>query len=395
MLAKELEIDIKGLTTAFSNDLRAELKSQLNNFSNACEKIIDKYDRCLVKPKDNEIYHAVYLYLKGRISEDLEYLYDLLAYGLYLPIEVLDNKYIAKDKEKLATLLNRYSFDAHAGNLTRDTWLAVLRAYFESSERGEEHDLILNFLNETFNNIYNLSEYKPSWLQFLYQNPELLSVDPCRYMGENWFQGNRGYINALVKSLQISDKSWFWESMVKSCIYYVSNKPDNEFERYINDITIMLSDTPSYIDEGIAMMLKRYSQCKDTAVNEDLKNLAFSVWKNPRFRLCGMSDWQNTDTQVWEMTMSWINEDYMKSFFDRIAERHSDRKARLSMWLKYVEWSRLVMNMEEGSDSHKDKELLQLFMMEEETVYNLDEMRNEKLDIFINRISNYLDNLKN
>lgn len=394
MLAVKLEAEIKGLTKALSNDLKAELQSQLQSFSSACENIIDKYDRCLDKPKDNELYHAVYLYLKGRISEDLEYLYDLLAYGLYLPIEVLDNKFIAQDRSKLEIILNRYSYDAHSGNLTRETWLAVLRAYFEPSERRDEHDLILNFLHETFNKIYNLSDHKPSWLQFLYENPELLSVDPCRYMGESWFQGNRDYINSLVKSLQIPSESWFWESMVKSCIQYVSNKPDSEFERYVNDITIMLDDTPSYIDQGLGMMLKRYSQCEDTSANEDLKNLAFSLWKNPRFRLCGMTDWQRVDAEVWHMAISWINEDYMKLFFDRIAERHDDRKARLSMWLKYVEWSRIITNMQESNDSHRDQELMQLFMMEEEAVYNLDEMRNEKLDIFIKRVSSYIEKYK-
>jgi len=391
VLAEKLEADIQDITRAFANDLRSELKSHLSSFTNSCERIIDKYDRCLVKPQDNEIYQAVYLYLKGRISEDLEYLYDLLAYGFYLPIEVLNNKYIAEDITKLEVLLNRYSYDAYKGNLTRDTWLAVLRAYFEPSQRGKAQPLILNFLTETFNKIYNLSEYKPSWLEFLYQNPEVLSIDPCRYMGENWFNGDRKYINSLVKSLQISDNSWFWESMVKSCINYVSNKPDEEFVKYINDITIMLDDTPSYIDEGISMMLKRYSQCANTSVNDDLKNLAFSIWKNPRFRLCGMSDWQKVSPEVWDMAMSWINEDYMKLFFDRISERHEDRKARLSQWLKYVEWSRFIANLEETPETYRDKELSQLLMMEEEAVYNLDEMRNEKLDIFINRASGYLD----
>jgi len=391
---KQFEADMKALTKALCNDLKSELDSQYSTFSDSCEKIIDKYDRSLLRPKDSEIYHAVYLYLKGRIGEDLEYLYDLVSYGLYLPIEVLDNKYIAQDKEKLAILLNRYSYDAYSGNLQRETWLAVLRAYFQSPDRREEHSLMLNFLSETFTKMYNLTDHKPSWLQYLHDNPEILSADPCRSMGKSWFEGNRDYINSLVKSLQIPHNSWFWQSMVSSCIYYVSYMPDDEFVRYINDISIMLDDTPSYVDEGLLLLMRRYSQCEDTTVNDDLKNLSFSLWKNPRFRLCGISHWMNVDTEVWNMAMSWINEDYMKLFFDRISERHEDRKARLAMWLKYVEWSRFVTNLEENFRLQKDQELLQMFMMEEEAVYNLDEMRNEKLDIFINRISGYLEKAK-
>jgi hypothetical protein len=314
VLAQQFKTDMEGLTRALSNDLRSELNSQYQNFSSACERIIDKYDRCLVKPKDSEVYHAVYLYLKGRIGEDLQYLYDLVAYGLYLPIEVLDNKYIAEDSEKLEWLLNRYSFDAYSGNLTRETWLAVLRAYFEPSARGTAQDIMLTFLHETFNEVYKISNHKPSWMRYLYDNPEILSVDPCRNMGENWFQGNREYINSLVKSLQISDKSWFWESMIKSCINYVSNKPDAEFIRYINDITIMLSDAPSYINEGMSMLLNRYNQCEDEDVNEDLKNLAFSLWKNPRFRFCGATEWQNVDADVWRMSLGWLIFSFKISF---------------------------------------------------------------------------------
>lgn|GEM_PF-4449837 len=395
MFAVNLEEEIRGLKKALSNDLKAELASQLSSFSKACETIIDKYDRNLVKPKDTEIYHAAYLYLKGRISEELEYLYDLVAYGLYLPIEVLDNKYIAADKTKLETLLNRYSFEAYSGNLLRETWLALLRAYFHPSQRGEEQDVILSFLTETYDSIYSMSKHKPSWLKFLQDNPDLLSKDPCRNMGGNWFQGNRGHIKELVKSLQISDKSWFWESMVASCIRYISNMPDAEFSKNINDIIIMLDDTPAYVDEGVKLMLSRYSQCEDGHPNEDLRNFSLSLWKNPRFRYCGMSKWVGVEDSVWQMVMDWVNEDYMRLFFDRIADRHSsDKKARLAAWLKYVEWARVVGNLVDNPTAQKDPELVQLFMMEEEAVYNLDEMRNEKLDLFIDRISGYIEKNK-
>lgn len=396
MLVANLEADIKGAKTALCNDLKVELSSQLSSFTKLCNTIVDKYDLNLNKPNETEVYHASYLYLKGRISEELEYLYDLVAYGLYLPIEVLENKYIASDKAKLETLLNRYSFEAYSGNLLRETWLAVLRSYFHPAQKGEEQDIILSFLTETYDSIYNLSKYKPSWLKFLRDNPDILSKDPCRNMGENWFKGNRDYIKEIVKSLQISERSWFWESMVASCIRHISNMPDLEFTQNINDIIIMLDDTPSYVDEGLGLLLSRYSQCDaGNQPNEDLRNFSLSLWKNPRFRYCGMSKWVVVEDSVWRMVMDWVNEDYMRLFFDRISERHAaDKKSRLSSWLKYVEWARIVSGLEDNIPAQKDPELAQLFMMEEEAVFNLDEMRNEKLDIFIDRISKYIEKSK-
>ncbi len=390
MLAVDFKKEIDNISSDLNAKLSEMLQEQISSFSEQCEDIVNKYETGASKPKDAEIYQAVYLYLKGRITEDIEYLYDLVAYGLYLPIEVLGNKCAVHDIQKLKFLLNRYSFEAYSDNLLRDTWFAVLEACFHPEEFAEEQEIMLEFLNETYRSVYNLAGYKPSWLQTLEYYPEILSKEPCRRLAEHWFNGNHEKIDEIANNLHVPEGSWFWISLVRSCIKIASNKPDDEFIQLIPNILFMMDETPSYINKGIEDLMRRYNKCATKEIQEELKSLSISLWGNPRDRYSGASKWENTHVDVWKMSAGWVNDDYMHIFFERISERHPDKKTRLPVWLKYVEWSRYVAQLGYENEKQKDPKLAELFSMEEDTAFTNDEMINDKIDRFIESITRYL-----
>jgi len=392
LLISDIEKDIKNISSLLKQELDVSLNEAFEPLFSSCDKIVEKYEHGALTPKDKELYQAVYLYLKGKISEDIEYLYDILAYGLYLPIEMLDNRYIAGDKDKLNNLLNRYSFEAYNGDLLKETWRAVFKAYYEPEVKMPEQEIMRVFLSETFQYMIESTDYKPQWLEVIKKHQGLLGKDPCREFAEEYFIGDTADIKTVLKSLQISDKSWFWQEMMKASIKFLSNKPDDEFIIFIPEMLFMLEQFPQAADEALSMMLSRYNQCVDVdkRKHRELKDFAIKLWKNPKLRYSGISKWLIVSEAVWQMVIGWVNEEYLNVFFETISARYDDEKPRIKAWLKYVEWIRFTSSLLENPDKGKDLELIRLFVMEESVAQYEDEMQNQKLDIFINRIDKYL-----
>jgi len=390
MLSRQLHSALSTVTSALKEDISAKLSDSSENFVSECKAIVLRYDQSS-KPKEPEVYQAALLYLKGQIGEDIEYLYDLVAFGLYMPIESLGNKCVAYDQRKLEILLNRYREEARRGQLWEMTWLGVLQAYYHPEIRFSEQAVLLGFLNDTWRDIVASIGHRPLWMQALEKNPGLLMREPCRFFTEEWLAGHEDHLRKIALDLQIPDKSWFWHELTGACIKFAADKPDDEFKRSIPKLISLLKDRPSILDEGLNTILYRYNQCGDRSVHDGLKAFVIHHWKNPKLRHdAAGSKWLLVPAPVWRMVLGWVNDAYLRLFFERISARYGMSKDRLSSWLRYIAWTKLVSDYETNLQQQKDPEITRLFEAEEEALLSPDETRDRNLDVFIRRIGDYL-----
>jgi hypothetical protein len=389
MLSHQLQTDISAVASALKKNLAAALTGASENFSSECRAIVSQYGQG-PKPKEPEVYQAALLYLKGRIGEDVEYLYGLVSFGLYLPIESAGNQCIAADHRKLEVLLNRYRYEANRGQLWEMTWFGVLQAYYHPPLRFSEQDILLRFLKETYPKIAATTGYQPLWMKVLENNPGLLSREPSRAFAEEWLAGREDPLRLISAALQISAPSWFWQELTRTCIKLAADKPDDDFKVLIPKLLALIERMPRFLDEDLGAVLTRYSQCSDKSPHEELRNFAIRHWKNPKLRHVPGSKWGQVREPVWQMVLEWFNDDNLRLFFERIAARYGNGSERLSSWLRYLSWIRLVSDYETNNQKLKDPEITNLFEAEEEALEIFDEARDEKLDAFMRRMNDYL-----
>lgn len=389
MLSNRLQADLSTLTSALKDDMSAQLTDTSENFLSECQEIASRYDHSS-RPKDSEVYQAALLYLSGQIGEDIDYLYELVAFGLYMPIESMGNKCVAYDQRKLAILLNRYRDEAKHGRLWEMTWLGVLQAYFQAEVRMGEQSALLNFLQDTYRDVVGALAYRPLWRQVLEKNPALLAKEPFEPYIEEWLAGNEAPLRQIARDLQIPDKGWFWPELTAACVNAVTDRPDAEFKRLIPNLLCLLEKRPETLDENLNAILSRYNQCSDKGVHDELKDFSLRYWKNPKLRHAGESKWQRVRLPVWQMVLGWVSDAHLQVFFEKISARYSVSKDRLSSWLRYIAWTKFVAHYEANPPQQSNPDIIRLFEVEEEALASAAGLQDKNLDVFIRRIGEYM-----
>lgn len=389
MLSNRLQNELSSLTSELRKGMSESLVDSSEFFMNECKAVATRYDQS-AKPSEAEVYQAALLYLKGEIGEDIEYLFDLVAFGLYLPIESLGNRCVAYDQRKLEVLLNRYRVEARSGQLWEMTWLGVLQAYYQPQIRFSEQNILLHFLNDTYPYILSMLARETVWLKTLKDYPELLTREPCRIFAEDWLAGEKTVVRQIVRDLQIPDKSWFWQELTRACIRFVTEMPDEEFKSYIPRMLALIRERPGCLDEDLNTILCRYYQCADRTVDEELKDFSLWHWKNPKLRCVEGSKWVQVQTPVWQMVLEWVNDAHLRLFFERISARYGASKDRLSSWLRYIAWTKFVSAYEDGRQQQKDPEIIRIFEAEEAALEAPESLKDYKLDVFIRMIGDFM-----
>jgi hypothetical protein len=388
MLSDRLQFDLSAVLSSLKEDMGAGLTGAAEGFSKECREIVSRC-RQASQPKESDIYQAALLYLKGGIGADVEYLYDLVAFGLYRPIACAGNRCVADDRKKLEVLLNRYRDEAKRGQLWGATWFGVLQAYYQPALRFSEQDVFLKFLIETYPSVIATAERTPLWMKILDGNPGLLGRDPCRAYAEEWLAGSRAPVQQIAAGLCISPESWFWQELTRTCISFAADKPDEGFKRLIPKLLALIGERPRFLDEDLETVLYRYSQCSDKSVHEELKKFVLRHWKSPKLRHVPGSKWPQVRESAWQLATGWVNDDNLRLFFERIAARRGDGGDRLSSWLRYISWTRFVSSPEIGRQGQKDPEIARLLETEEEILTAPDDTQDEKLSDFMRRIGDY------
>ncbi len=385
MLTDRLQSDMAALTSSLKTGLQQAVAGTGTGFSGECLAIAETYGQGM-KPSGAEVYQAALLYLQGRIGEDIEYLYDLVAFGLYTRIEAVGNRCIAEDHRKLDILLRRYRYEAQQGELWETTWQGVMQSYFAPPLRYSEQETIRRFLVDTYPKLLETITYRPLWLKTIEGNLDLFGSDPCGAYAERWLKGTREDVRHVAGVLQIAPQSWFWQELTRSALRFACSAPDADFKAMIPQALALIEEMPAFLDEDLATLLTRYSQCADKTAHDELKAFALRHWKSPK-RRTGTA-WEQVRENVWQMALEWVGDDDLRLFFERISARLAAGGDRLSSWLRYIKWTRFVADYTTGRGNRAA--VARLFEAEEAALRLSDEGWESRLDAFLARINSGL-----
>jgi EH_Signature domain len=365
--------------------------------SKESEKLFQGY--ASAKPSKEDAYAAALAFMRGQ-SLDLRQR-DLIASALAVPIrEQVGAK--ALGSKRLASLLGEYEVEARAGDLWRLTWYALMSSYFAFDAKGStsaEHsgwqDLRL-MLERTWPMIDRETgpANVPDWVKVLRQEAALLTEDPTAKYAREYLGGNQELVNRLANDLGISQSSWFWHSLVLSAVRSATSSGDMVFRKSIPRLLELIEERPVYRDEAVEAILVRYNACKETPLNENLRNYVVrkDVWRNPKLKSAGIATaWNRVPDAVWQMVLGWVNERNLKDFFDILAARNMADEGRLAFWSKYmkqISWTRLVFGSETIALKNSNPEIRDLIAREEGSYATL--TANQTVDAFMMGIGEFI-----
>jgi hypothetical protein len=240
-------------------------------------------------------------------------------------------------------------------------WKGLLTGYFQYSPSEDNSSCagrgnwksLGSFLSQSFSGIYQGSSYKPSWMEVLSSNLNLLQEKPCQKYADSVLHGDDSEIQRLKTELRIPDESWFYRELIFSPIDLIEGYNDDGFKEHINRIIPTLRDNKVYRENGLARLLTRYYRCASKEAHEGLKQFSLEVWGSPQ--LTRQVGWGHVDPKVKEMVQGWLVLEDIRDFFDLSRTERTSDKRRFDFWLKYIkqiQYSRIVL----GSRAYESQE---------------------------------------
>lgn len=385
MLSEEAAIlDMVDIARELKRDLTMALKSSSNHLLSECRDVIYRHKDSM-RPNYHEIYQAALLYMQGAISADMDYLYDIAAFGLYLPIESLDNRTIASDPRRLSVLLNRYKDESRHGRLWDMTWLAVLQSCYEPEAHDEAQDAMLAFLSDTWPVIEGSARHHHLWVEALADHPEFLSRDPAGAFSRAWLSDGSAEIVSAAEAIGISPRSWFWNNLTLASLTHALTKPDVDFLPLIPSLIASATDMRAGGKEALAEIMRRYTRMQETPLHHDLMAAALAAFGDPRGRDVGNSAWKIVQEESWLLVLGWMQEERARRLFECLSAQQSGMGGdRLSAWLRYVAWNRSLHgpNCRERLKRADNQRLMAL----EDDILSGEALR-DRMEEFLSRVS--------
>lgn len=365
--------------------------------SKESEKLFQGYSSA--KPSREDAYAAALAFMRGQ-TLDLRQK-DLIASALAEPIREQTGAR-ALGSRRLASLLEGYEAEARAGDLWRLTWYALMSSYFAFDAKGSTaaeqngwQQLRLT-LERTWPSIDretgNVSV--PDWVKVLRQESTLLTENPTAKYARDFLDGNQEAVKRLSIDLGISQSSWFWHSLVLSAVRSATSSSDLAFRKLIPRLIELVEERPVFKDDAVEAMLIRYHACKETPLDENLRNYVVrkDIWRNPKLKSAGIATaWNRVPDPVWQMVLGWVNERNLKDFFDILAARNKADEGRLAFWSKYmkqISWTRLVFGAETIALKNGNPEIRDLIAREEGSYATL--TANQGVDAFMMGIGEFI-----
>jgi hypothetical protein len=352
------------------------------------------------KPRTEDAYAAARAFLRGGDLDDWQK--DMVASAVSEPIREHGHATVLGDK-RFPALLAAYEDEAKRGELWRLTWHGLLFSYFKfdptqagdsATHQGWAH--LRSFLERTWPLIDKQSGDRlvPEWISVLRKEANLLSAKPAEKYALDYLRGDTAATELLAEDLGIPPSSWFWHALVLGAVKRATAEPDAEFRRLVPTLIELVRGNPGFRDEALELILVRYHACSAAPADERLRDFVChpQVWKNPKLKAAGIATaWNRVPTPVWQMVLTWVNEQNLKDFFDILAARSNADEGRLAFWsryLKQISWTRLVFGAETMSLARANPAVRDLIAREEGAYAQLTGKR--EVDAFMMQLGSYL-----
>lgn len=200
----------------------------------------------------------------------------------------------------------------------------------------------------------------PSWLRTLFDHENLLSSKPCERYAPSMVKGDASELAAAVEGIGIASTSWIWQEAMLAHTQAVVKKPgDEEYRALIRPLVdllsgkgdISLSDT--IVAKCAALLLIRYTKCKDRSEHPQLRDLAVDHIGNPWLNRAAWDAYVNNE-DARKMVDGWLKRRLINDFFALLAQDGAANTRRLDYWLRFepvIEDMWFVLGANAGSDN--------------------------------------------
>ncbi|ASF45476.1 EH signature domain-containing protein [Methylovulum psychrotolerans] len=184
-----------------------------------------------------------------------------------------------------------------------------------------------------------LNKQKPvmEWAQALYEHRNLLADNPCKPYGKAMLAGDMSVVEELKSRLGIDDDTWVMKELVLAHVQAAITLKDGEFVSQLTLLIQLLEQHTGMITQGLALLLRRYEQCKEHAEHHALRDMALREWKSP---------WLESNKPLWyaqigdaatQMVKLWLTKQHIKDFFVLLQAGGQADTQRMEFWLQYAE----------------------------------------------------------
>jgi hypothetical protein len=194
--------------------------------------------------------------------------------------------------------------------------------------------------------ILTSKESTPPWFAALNKHISLLSERPCDHFGAALLRGDTSELREAMESLAIPSDSWVLEEAVIAQMRAGCALDDDTFRTTLaNLINIVSVRTDVDLSEPlklrcVALLLSRYSKCRERPENIALRDASVSIVGNPWLRRTNWDAWVvdargKPDDQAREMVNGWLKRRLIKDFFELLSVDGAGDSRRLDYWLRF------------------------------------------------------------
>lgn len=183
----------------------------------------------------------------------------------------------------------------------------------------------------------------PSWLRTLSDHGNLLSPNPCERYIPALIKGDDSELVAAVKGVGIASTSWIWHEAMLAHTQAVVKKTDDAEFRALMEPLIDLLDGKGKGDVAIseiivtqcaALLLVRYTKCKERPEHAKLRDLAVNHIGNPWLKREAWDAYVKHD-EARKMVDGWLKRRLITDFFALLAQDGAANTRRLDYWLRF------------------------------------------------------------
>jgi hypothetical protein len=263
----------------------------------------------------------------------------LLCYGC-TQVYSEQGERLIENQKLFTTLLTYLTQHQERTRAFRKSYRGLLNAYFAYDPEaetvvgsGRSNWASLHVFLQNAQDLLASDGHTPEWVRVLAKNKGLLGTVPC-----DDYRGGAADIDRIESfrfELNIGVDSWFIRSFVESHIERIMALPDTQFQDEVSEALQLLVQYPLYTSRMLGKLLDRYSESKNKASSDSLREFAIEQWGAPWIEQ-NESNWLCSESAR-EMVSNWGKKHLVHEFFHLFAAKGADNTRRAAFWNLYSE----------------------------------------------------------
>lgn len=333
------------LQNALENGFHPDRWSNGAEMTRALAAVKERFDTAAVNLNDRSIGKALLTFLNtGDLPNFVELKYACFGLGQRVGRQQWS---LIDDAERFPAFLNRVDREKAHPRRFRKCYQGLMHSYFSYGifdNPGEaaktNWQQLQKYLRERLH-VALSPNHTPGWLRTLADHNNLLSPTPCQRYATALARNDTSELVAATEGIGIATTSWVWqEAMLAHTQAVASESDDTEFKDLMGPLIDLLDGkgditlSQSIVAKSAALLLIRYTKCKERTEHTRLRDLAVTHIGNPWLNQSAWDAYVG-DEEARKMVDGWLKRRLITDFFALLAQDGAANSRRLDYWLRF------------------------------------------------------------